>query len=145
MLSPTDAFRRTYCFLATPNLRKFFIYLGLLWILNAADAWQTMALKYGGHLAAEANLLMDHVLAKGPLYFISFKLLAVLLISLVLIRGYLHNNGLKVGNATFDPEQVKTAIMFLLVCAIVYYLAVVFLPLIIIVTTFNPPEEVAHV
>ena len=145
MPSPSVMLQRAYCFLARPSPRNFFIYLGLLWILNAADIWQTMALKYSGNLASEANQLVNHVLAKGPLYFISFKVLAIILVSSILIRGYFHNQGIKVGETQFSPDQVRTAILFLLICAIIYYLIVVFFPLMIILITFRPPEEVAYV
>ena len=145
MPSPSDMFHRAYCILARPSPQNFFIYLGLLWILNAADIWQTLALKYSGNLASEANQLVNHVLAKGPLYFISFKVLAIILVSSVLTRGYFHNKGIKVGETQFSPDQVRTTILFLLICAIVYYLIVVFLPLIIILLTFRPPEEAAYV
>jgi len=145
MPSPADMFHRAYCFLARPSLENFFIYLGLLWILNAADVWQTMALKYSGSLASEANQLVDYVLIKGPIYFISFKVLAIILVSSVLIRGYFHNQGIKLGETQFSPDQVRAAIIFLLICSIVYYLVVVFFPLIVILLTFSPPGEAAYV
>jgi hypothetical protein len=144
MFSPANAIRRAYYFLAEPNWRKFFIYLGVLWILNAADVWQTMALKYSGQLATEANRFIDHFLMKGPMYFVIFKGLAVFLVSLMLIRGYFDKNGIKVGEASFSANQVRTAIQFLLVLAIVYYLIVVYLPLLIVAATFNPEAEVPY-
>ena len=109
-----------------------------MWILNVADVWQTLALKYGGNLASEANKFIDHFLARGPLYFVVFKGLAVFLVSLILIRGYFDRKGIKIGDSFFTTIQVRTAIQFLLVLAIFYYLIVVYLPLIIVVATFQP-------
>ncbi len=141
MFTPFSLVNRAYNFLATPSRRKFFIYLGLLWILNAADAWQTMALQKGGNLASEANRFIDYFLVKGPVYFVIFKLLAVFLISLMLIRGFFYSSGLKVGDTRFSPEQVRTAIQFLLVVAIIYYLFIVYLPFVIITLTYyNAPD-----
>jgi hypothetical protein len=144
MLSPAKAMQRAHIFFATPSWRKFFIYLGLLWILNAADIWQTTALKHSGQLATEANQLIEHILMKGPVYFIGFKILAVILVTLVLIRGYFDINGFSIGDTHFSAEQVRTAIQFLLILAILYYLFVVYLPLMIVVATFNPVQEVAY-
>ena len=145
MFVPTSPAYRAYYYLAKPSRRKFFIYLGLLWILNAADVWQTMALKYGGNLASEANRFIDHFLVKGPLYFVIFKALAVFLVSLILIRGFFSRTGIKVGDSDFSPNQVRTAIQFLLIVAIVYYLFVVYLPLIIVALTYQPVGEVPNV
>ena len=51
----------------------------------------------------------------------------------------------QIAETLFSPDQVRTAIIFLLICAIIYYLIVVFLPLIIILLSFRQPVEVTHV
>jgi hypothetical protein len=144
MFAPTSPIYRAYCYLAKPDSRKFFVYLGLLWILNAADVWQTTALKYSGNLASEANRFIDHFLAKGPLYFVLFKALAIFLVSLILVRGYFSMTGIKVGDTDYTPTQVRTAIQFLLIVAIIYYLFVVYLPFIIVSFTYQPVGEVIN-
>ena len=131
------AFKRLYISLAIPSSRKFFIALGLLWILNAADVWQTLALKSSGHLASEANKFIEHVLSKGPIYFILFKILAVFFISLVIIRGFFDKRGIQVGETRYSHEQVRTSIQLLLMLGIIYYLFVVYLPFIIVFATFQ--------
>jgi len=136
MLKPAEGINRVHCYLSSPSRRKFYLYLGLLWILNAADVWQTMALKYSGQLASEANRLIDYLLSKGPLYFVVFKILAVFLISIVLIRGYSDEKGIRIGETLYTSCQVRTAIQLLLVLAIIYYLVVVYLPLLIVMVTF---------
>jgi hypothetical protein len=136
MLKPVEGINRVHCFLSAPSRRKFYLYLGLLWILNAADVWQTIALKYSGQLASEANRLIDHLLSRGPLYFLVFKILAVFFITLVLIRGYFDEKGIRIGETLYTPCQVRTAIQFLLVLAIIYYLFVVYLPFLIVIVSF---------
>ena len=133
MSNPGSLLNRAHRYFAVPDRRKFFIYVGLLWILNAADVWQTLQLKRGGNLAGEANELVNYVLTEGPLYFLAFKGLAMFLVTLILIRGYFDRSGFIIGETHFNTHHVRTAIQFLLVIAILYYLLVVYTPLIILV------------
>ena len=128
---------RVHSFLSAPSRRNFFIYLGMLWILNAADIWQTSALKSSGDLASEANQFVSYLLMKGPLYFVTFKILAITLVTLVVVRGYFDDKGIRVGETFYNATQVRTAIQFMLVVANFYYLLVVFLPLILIVVDYR--------
>ncbi len=99
--------------------------------------WQTLALKRGGDLASEANDLVGHVLNKGPDFFVAFKTAAILLSSLILIRGFYDERGLKVGDISYSQIQVQTAIQFLLVVADIYYIVVVYIPLALVLLSYR--------
>jgi len=131
------AINRAHLFLCSPGWRKFFIYLGLLWILNIIDSWQTLSLKISGQLASEANQYINYLLNKGPVYFISFKMLAIILVTMILVRGYFDSKGIKLGDTFFTTNQVRTAIQFMLILANIYYLFVVYIPLTMVLLSYR--------
>jgi len=113
-----------------PSTGAFLILLVTLWALNLADIFQTLYLKEVGLLASEANIFIDFFLKGGRGYFFLAKLLALVLISLILVRGWLDRGGIKMYGTTFSQADVRKAIHFLLSAGVVYYTVIVIFPFI---------------
>lgn len=111
-----------------PTTGMFIILLITLWALNLADTFQTIFLKESGHLAQEANYFIDFFLSKSTLAFIAAKILALILISSVLIRGWIDKKGIKLGAAHYPREAVRNSIYFMLVAGVIYYTIIVIFP-----------------
>ena len=107
---------------------RFFLYLVLLWLLNIADIIQTVTLSQGGNLKAEVNVFMDFFLSHDWRIFILAKMLPLLLVTAMVIRGYYDKKGTTVLGRQYTAEEMRNAIVFLLGVGVVYYLIVVLIP-----------------
>lgn len=113
-----------------PAIGGFYLYLILLWLLNIADVIQTVLLSEGGHLGKEANFFMDFFLSKDWRFFILGKMLPLLLVTAMVVRGYTDKKGASFGGHHYTPEEMRNAIVFLLGAGVVYYLIIVLFPFI---------------
>jgi len=111
-----------------PGVGAFALLLITLWALNLADIFQTLYLKESGLLAQEANFFIDFFLKEGRLPFIGAKILALILITLILVRGWNSKDGIKMRGANYDMIQVRRAIYFLLSAGVFYYTVIVVFP-----------------
>lgn len=118
--------------LTRPFVGAFYLYLALLWLLNIADVIQTLMLSQGGHLKLEANQFMNIFLQMDWRLFIIAKFVPMMLVSVMLIRGYTDNKGTKIGGIEYTHEDVRHAILLLLATGVVYYLIIVLIPFITI-------------
>ena len=103
--------------LTRPFIGAFYLYLALLWLLNIADVIQTLMLSQGGHLKLEANQIMNVFLEMDWRVFIIAKFVPMMLISVMLIRGYTDNKGTSIGGIKYTHQDVKRAILLLLASA----------------------------
>ena len=116
-----------------PLLGGFYLYLILLWLLNIADIIQTILLSKSGNLKQEANPFMDFFLAADSRMFIYAKFAALLLITAMVIRGYMDKKGTTIGSIYYSPDDMKRAIVFLLGAGVIYYLIIVLIPFITLI------------
>jgi hypothetical protein len=116
-----------------PAVAGFYLYLVLLWLLNIADVIQTVLLSEGGHLRREANFFMDFFLTKDWRLFILGKLLPLLLVTAMVIRGYTDKKGASIGGHRYTPEEMRTIIISLIGAGVVYYLIIVLFPFITLI------------
>ena len=120
-------FRNIGVSLAKP-VGGFFLFLVLLWLLNIADVIQTVLLSEGGHLKKEANFFMDFFLSRDWRFFILGKMLPLILVTAMVVRGYFDKKGTNVGGHHYTPMEMRRAITFLLAAGVVYYLIIVLIP-----------------
>jgi len=113
-----------------PSTGSFVILLITLWALNLADIFQTLYLKDSGLLAEEANAFINFFLREGHIYFIGAKILAMVLISLMLIRGWNSKTGFIIFRERYDLMSARKAINFLLSAGVIYYVLIVIFPFI---------------
>jgi hypothetical protein len=113
-----------------PSTGIFWMLLITLWALNFADTMQTLYLNETGFLAQEANLFMDFFLKEGRLSLFGAKILALLLVSLILGRGWFDLNGITMQGRRYTQDQVRRAISFLLSAGVIYYILIVVFPFI---------------
>ena len=106
----------------------FYFYLSLLWLLNIADIIQTVTLSQGGNLKQEANQFMDFFLTHDWRIFILAKMLPLILVTAMVIRGYYDKKGTKIGGRQYTPDEMRKAIVFILAAGVVYYLIIVLMP-----------------
>jgi hypothetical protein len=111
-----------------PSTAAFIILLVTLWALNLADIFQTLYLKESGFLQQEANYFIDYFLKEGRLPFFGAKFFALLLISLILFRGWFDKSGLTFLGRHYDRDKARGSIQFLLSIGVLYYTAIVFFP-----------------
>ena len=114
--------------LRVPTTGAFITLLITIWALNLADIYQTLYLKESGFLAEEANWFIDFFLKEGRAPFFLAKLLALILITSILIRGWIDQRGIKLFNIQYDQAQARAAIYFLLGAGAVYYIFIVGFP-----------------
>ncbi len=114
--------------LTRPVIGGFYLYLSLLWLLNIADVVQTLMLSHGGNLKHEVNLFMNVFLEKDWRLFIIAKVVPMMLVTVMVTRGYFDKRGTTVAGHEYSHEDVKKAIVFLLAAGVVYYLIVVLFP-----------------
>ncbi len=107
---------------------NFVLLLFLLWVLNLADIFQTLYLKESGFLEQEANFFIDVFLREGRGPFIGAKVMALILITLILVRGWIRPMGMMFLGKEQTQEQVKISIIFLLSAGVVFYTIIVFFP-----------------
>jgi hypothetical protein len=126
-----------------PTLGSFVLLLVTLWSLNLADIFQTMYLKQSGFLASEANYVADFFLKGGGAPFFWAKVLALVLITSILVRGWFDKKGIKVGSARYTTVQVRQSIQFMLVAGIIYYTLIVVFPFVAMTMAgmFVAPEQ----
>jgi len=113
-----------------PGTGTFWILLLTLWALNLADIFQTLYLKESGFLAQEANLFIDFFLREGAWQFFGAKVLALVLVTLILSRGWFDATGIKFQGTQYSQLQVRKAISFLLSVGVLYYVVIVVFPFI---------------
>ena len=111
-----------------PTFAVFLVLLVTLWALNLADVFQTLYLKGSGFLATEANSVIDLFLNKGAVPFFLAKVLAMVLVTSMLLRGWFDKTGFKFLGVYYPPDQVRRFIIFLLMAGVIYYVIIVFLP-----------------
>ena len=126
-----------------PATASFMILLITLWALNLADIFQTVYLKESGFLAQEANYFVDFFLREGRAVFFFAKVLALILITSMLCRGWFDKHGLKLGTIFYPPDQVRKSIHLLLVSGVIYYTLIVGFPFfaMLIAGMFASPEQ----
>ncbi len=115
---------------AAPSTGKFWLLLVVLWALNLADIFQTLYLKESGFLAEEANQYVDFFLKEGRPEFIGFKILALMLISLILARGWYDKRGMRIFSSYYPRDKARSSIQFLLSVGVFYYVVIVVFPFI---------------
>lgn len=118
--------------LTRPIVGGFYLYLSLLWLLNIADVIQTLMLSHGGNLKHEVNLFMNVFLEKDWRLFIIAKAVPMMLVTVMVTRGYFDKKGAVVAGHEYSHEDVRKAIVFLLAAGVVYYLIIVLFPFITI-------------
>ena len=111
-----------------PPTGTFILLLVVLWALNLADIFQTLYLKETGLLEQEANFFIDFFLKEGRAPFIGAKVLALILITLMLVRGWNSTTGITMRGGNYNPTQVRQAIYFLLSAGVFYYTLIVVFP-----------------
>lgn len=123
-----------------PSTAVFIILLLTLWGLNLADTFQTLYLVANSMLQQEANYFINYFLEKGPATLFIVKVLAMILISSMLIRGWADSRGVKVLGIHYTREQVRMAIQVMLTAGNIYYCLIVFFPFFAlwISGSFNP-------
>lgn len=128
-----------------PTTGTFVVLLITLWALNIADTFQTLFLKTSGFLAQEANYFIDFFLTEGHLQFFSAKILALILVTSVLARGWRDRRGLNIGSSHYNQGQVQRTIALLLMAGVIYYIIIVALPFVALTLSglFAPPEQAA--
>jgi len=113
-----------------PSTASFVVLLVTLWALNLADTYQTLYLKESGFLAREANVFIDFFLKEGRWEFLLAKVLALMLVTSILIRGWNHGEGIRLFRIEFSREQARAAMHFLLMAGVTYYIFIVGFPFI---------------
>jgi len=113
-----------------PSTGTFIVLLVVLWALNFADIFQTLYLKETGLLEQEANFFINFFLKEGRAPFIGAKVLALILITLMLVRGWNSTTGIRTRGVNYNPTQVRQAINFLLSAGVFYYTLIVVFPFI---------------
>ena len=113
-----------------PSAGSFWLLIVTLWALNLADIYQTIGLKEAGFLGLEANYFVDFFLRQGNAPFFFAKLLALILITSILVRGWFDSDGIRFLKAKYTQEQVQGAISFLLIAGVCYYVVIVGFPFI---------------
>ena len=111
-----------------PATSTFIILLVLLWALNLADIFQTLYLKETEILAMEANYFIDFFLREGRGPFIGAKLLALVLITSFLFRGWFDKRGCTVLGYCYELPLLRRAIVLLLISGTIYYIIIVAFP-----------------
>ena len=115
-----------------PSTATFILLLLTLWALNLTDVFQTLFLKESGFLAAEANMFVDFFLKGGRAPFFLSKVLALILITSILARGWFDKRGIRLNNYHYDRDKVRASIHFLLVAGVIYYILIVAFPFIVL-------------
>ncbi|HEX9744016.1 MAG TPA: DUF5658 family protein [bacterium] len=118
-----------------PPFKNFVVLLASLWALNLADTFQTLFLKDSGFLHKEANFFIDFFLTKGSVQFISAKVLAMVVVSIILVRGWRDKDGFSFLGTRYNSVQVKKSIYFLLTAGVIYYILIVIFPFIVLSLT----------
>lgn len=118
--------------IAQPPTGTFIALLITLWALNFADIFQTLYLKESGFLAQEANNFIAFFLNSGVVQFFGAKVLALILVTSVLSRGWFDRRGMKFGGKHYSPLNVRQSISVLLVGGVIYYTLIVLLPFILL-------------
>ena len=128
-----------------PATSTFIILLVVLWALNLADIFQTLYFKEAELLAMEANYFIDFFLKEGRGPFIWAKLLALILITSFLCRGWFDKRGCVVLGHSYEPPLLKRAIMLLLTAGTIYYIIIVGFPFFAMLISgfLTPPIEQA--
>ncbi len=123
-----------------PSTAAFVILLITLWGLNLADAFQTIYLATSEMLAQEANFFIEFFLNKGPVFVLIIKILAMIFITTMLIRGWNDKQGIKVFRIQYSRDDVRNSILLMLTAGIIFYIVVVIFPFIALVASgsFNP-------
>jgi hypothetical protein len=126
-----------------PATVAFFMLIITLWALNLADLFQTLYLKQSGLLAQEANLFVNFFLEKSHLFFFMGKVLALILITSIISRGWFDKKGIKIGNLHYPRSQVRCSIYFLLSTGVIYYTIIVAFPFfaMLIAGWFSPSSQ----
>ena len=123
-----------------PSTGVFLIQLVTLWCLNLADTFQTSYLAANSMLEHEVNYMIRYVLLKGTLSLFLVKVLALILISSMLIRGWMDIRGVQILDARYSRDQVRAAIQVMLTFGIIYYVVIVVFPFLALLVSgsFNP-------
>jgi hypothetical protein len=118
----------------------FFILVVTLWCLNIADLSQTLYLKHAGLLGEEVNKFIQLFLDESSRAFIAAKLLALILITSILLRGWFDQSGVKTYGVKYSMEQVRRTINLMLTTGVIYYVLIVGFPFIGMLMSgyFNP-------
>ncbi len=126
-----------------PAIGTFVVLLAVLWALNLVDTFQTMFLKESGFLAIEANLVMGIFLNKGTATLFIVKVLALILITSMLVRGWFTRREIVLAGTRYGTDQIRRAIILLLTAGAIYYIIIVALPFILLILTgvLVPPVE----
>lgn len=111
-----------------PSTAVFVILLITLWGLNLADAFQTIYFATNGMLAQEVNYFIDFFLKKGTGIFLDIKVLAMILISIMLIRGWNDKTGIKVLRTQYSRDDVRSSMLLMLTVGNIFYIIVVSFP-----------------
>jgi len=111
-----------------PSTGSFIILIIVLWALNLADIFQTLYLKNSELLEQEANWFINYFLQSGPRAFIGAKVLALVLITLILVRGWFDKKGLQLYGKFYEQVQVRCTLHFLLLAGVLYYTIIVIFP-----------------
>jgi hypothetical protein len=114
--------------LRVPTTGAFIILLIVIWALNLADTFQTLYLKQSGFLAEEANWFIDFFLKEGRAQFFLAKVLALILITSILVRGWIDKKGIRIFSIQYSQNQARAAIYFLLAAGAIYYIFIVGFP-----------------
>jgi hypothetical protein len=124
-----------------PTTGTFIVLLVTLWALNLADTFQTLYLKESGFLAKEANYFIDYFLSEGRAEFLGAKILALILVSSILGRGWFDRRGCTLGGHCWELPLVRRAIILLLSAGVIYYIIIVAFPFFALTISglFNPP------
>lgn len=118
-----------------PSTAAFVILLVTLWGLNLADAFQTIYLATSGMLAQEANYFIDFFLKKGPVFVLIIKVLAMIFITTMLIRGWNDKQGIKVFRTQYSRDNVRNSMLLMLTVGNIFYVVVVIFPFIALVAS----------
>jgi hypothetical protein len=123
-----------------PSTAAFVILLITLWALNLADAFQTIYFATNDMLAQEANFFIDFFLKKGPGFVLIIKILAMIFITIMLIRGWNDKKGIKVFRIQYSRDDVRNSILVMLTAGIIFYIVVVIFPFVALFASgsFNP-------
>lgn len=111
-----------------PSTATFVILLITLWGLNLADAFQTIYFETNGMLAQEVNYFIDFFLKKGTGIFLGIKILAMILITIMLIRGWNDKTGIKVFRTQYSRDNVRSSMLLMLTVGNIFYVIVVSFP-----------------
>ncbi len=111
-----------------PTTGSFWVLIITLWALNLADTYQTLYLKSTGFLAQEANYFIDFFLREGVWQFVFAKVLALILVTSIIARGWFDRKGISFFRVEYSRDQARAAIHFLLTAGVIYYIFIVGFP-----------------